>query len=272
MVLGCFTATFVAVGQAADNAAEAYGSELAELPDWTGIWGISEGLMFPGNAKTVFAEDPAQGMGGFSYGPIVGSTIVGVPYNDKYQAIFDEKVRLAREEFIIDDPLGNCMLPHGMPRVMGAAPGAMEFIITPRQTTFILNYMNQVRRIYTDGRPHPPEDESWPTVMGHSVGHWEGHTLVVDSVNMRASVFDRSGAPHSEKVHLMERITKIDDNTIRNEMIVEDAIAFTGPWEVTRYYKKRQGEFIDVEGIYCENQRNPIIDGNQTVVLPGDSE
>jgi hypothetical protein len=255
---------------AAENAAEAYGPDLKKLPDWTGVWGLTGGLLFPGNENSVFLDDPGGGEG-FTYGPLPGSYITGVPYNDEYQKKYDEIVRKAREEFIVDDPISGCQLPHGMPRAVGSVPGNVELIITPQQTTIIYGWMNQARRIYTDGRPHPSEDESWPMVMGHSIGHWEGHTLVVDTINMRESVFDRSGAPHSEAITLQERITRIDDDTLAFEMILTDPLAFTEPWELTRYYKKRQQAQINVEGIYCENQRNPIIDGKQTVILPGDT-
>lgn len=257
-------------GHAAGNAAEAYGPQLAELPDWTGVWGLTGGLLFPGHEFTVYPHDPAGGEG-FSYGPLPGSYITGVPYNETWQRRYDETVRLALEEHIVNDPIGGCQLPHGMPRVVGSGPGNMEIIITPQQTTMIWEWMNQIRRIYTDGRPHPPEEEYWPTVMGHSIGHWEGHTLVVDTAFMRENILDRSGAPHSDQIRLRERITRIDEQTLKFEMVLTDPLAFTGPWEVTRYYKKRQGEHINIEGLYCENQRNPLgEDGEHTAILPGD--
>ncbi len=272
--IGFFVVAMVAVSStlsAAETAAEAYGPQLSELPDWTGIWHLTEGLLFPGNDFIVYAEDPADGEG-FSYGPLPGSYITGVPYNDTYRELYDEKVRRAREEFFVDDPIAGCQLPHGMPRAMGAAPGNLEIIVTPQQTTMIFEWMNQVRRIYTDGRPHPPEEEAWPTVMGHSIGHWDGHTLVVDTVNMRANIFDRSGAPHSEQIHLMERITKIDESTIEVEMVLEDPVAFTESWRVTRVFRKDERPVVNVEGLYCENQRNPIGPTGHTATLPGDTQ
>ena len=254
----------------AENAAEAYGPELAELPDWTGVWNITGGLIFPGPEFAVYEEDPAGDDGGFSYGPLPGSYFTGAPYNEQYQGIYDERTRRAREEFIVADPVGGCMLPHGMPRMMGGAPGPTEIIVTPKQTWIIWDYMNELRRIYTDGRPHPPEEEAWPSVMGHSIGHWEGHTLVVDTVNMMEGIFDRTEAPHSDRVHLMERITKIDNDTLEIQMTIEDPVALTRPWQVTRYFRKIEDQQINIEGYYCDNQRNPIIDGNQSATLPGD--
>ena len=259
------------LANAADNAADAYGPELAKLPDWTGVWTPLEGITFPGPKFTVLAKDPAGGEGGFSYGPLPGSYITGVPYNAEYQKLYDDKVRRGAEEFYVDDPVGGCMLPHGMPRVMGGAPGPIEIVVTPQQTWMIWDYMNELRRIYTDGRSHPSGDDAWPTVMGHSIGHWEGATLVVDTVNMMAGQFDRTAAPHSDQVHLMERITKLADGRLEIQMVIEDAVMFTGLWHVTRYFGKHANQKLNVEGTYCDNQRNPHDDeGNQTATLPGE--
>jgi hypothetical protein len=261
----------VPAGRAAENLAEAYGPSLAELPDWSGVWTPADLILFPGRAQSVLMPDPAGDDGGFTYGPLPGSYITGVPYKPEYQALYDEKVRRGREEFYVDDPVGGCMLPHGMPRVLGGAPGPIEIVQTPKITYMIWDYMNELRRIYTDGRSHPPPEESWPTVMGHSIGHWEGQTLVVDTTNMMAGQFDRTGAPHSDQVRIKERITLLDDGRLEDKIIVEDPVMFTKPWEVTRYFRRADNQMINVEGTYCDNQRNPHDEtGNQTVTLPGE--
>jgi hypothetical protein len=255
----------------ADTLADAYGDQLAEMPDWTGIWTPIGGIMFPGPEHAVYAEDPAGDEGGLAFGPLPGSYITGVPYKPEYQTMYEEKVRRAAEEFYVDDPVGGCMLPHGMPRVMGGAPGPVEIVQTPKTTYMIWDYMNELRRIYTDGRPHPPPELSWPMVMGHSIGRWEGGTLVVDSRLMREGQFDRTGAPHSDQVHLMERITLLDDGRLEDRMVIEDPVMFTGPWNVTRYFRRIDDQSMMIEGTYCENQRNPYdAEGNQSAILPGD--
>jgi hypothetical protein len=107
-------------------------------------------------------------------------------------------------------------------------------------------------------------------VMGHSVGRWEGATLVVDTRLMREGQFDRTGAPHSDQVHLMERI-RMDDGRLRVDMVIEDPVTFTGPWRVTRYFARASDQQMMIEGTYCENQRNPFdAQGNQTATLPGE--
>jgi len=256
----------------AQSLADAYGDALEKIPDWSGIWNPVDGIMFPGPEHAVYAEDPAGDEGGLAFGPLPGSYITGVPYKPEYQAIYDAKVRRATEEFYVDDPVGGCMLPHGMPRVMGGAPGPVEIVQTPKVTYMIWDYMNELRRIHTDGRSQPPPEESWPMVMGHSVGHYEGDTLIVDTRNMREGQFDRTGAPHSDQVHLVERIRLLDDGRLEVNMVIEDPVMFTRPWNVTRYFARASDQEMMIEGTYCENQRNPYdAEGNQTAILPGDN-
>ncbi|MGD2168295.1 MAG: hypothetical protein PVF63_09320, partial [Gammaproteobacteria bacterium] len=186
----CFAFVAVANGQSAASLGEAWGETLADMPDWSGIWTLSDGIMFPGPEHAVYAEDPAGEDGGLAFGPLPGSYITGVPYKPEYQAIYDAKVERAAAEFYVDDPVGGCMLPHGMPRSMGGAPGPIEIVQTPKITYMIWDFMNETRRIYTDGRSHPDPDLSWPMVMGHSVGRWDDDTLIIDTRLMREGQFD----------------------------------------------------------------------------------
>jgi hypothetical protein len=85
------------------------------------------------------------------------------------------------------------------------------------------------RTIYMDGRSHPKD--LTPTYYGHSIGWWEGDTLVVDSVGFNESFWwDRRGVPHTEKLHFMERFTRTDNNNIRYEFTVDDPNVYTKPW------------------------------------------
>ena len=98
-----------------------------------------------------------------------------------------------------------------------------------------------------------------------------GETLVIDTRLMREGQFDRTGAPHSDQVHLMERIRMQEDGRLRVDMVIEDPVMFTGPWEVTRYFERVSDQQMMIEGTYCENQRNPFdAQGNQSATLPGE--
>ena len=255
---------------ASGTLAEAWGDKLDKLPDWTGAWGVIGCCTFPGKEFAVDTKNPSAGNGGFTYGELPGSYFTGAPYKPEYQKIYDARVKLAREQFKVYDPMGSCMVPHGMPRILGGGPGPTEFLVTPEQTTIIWDYMNEMRRIYTDGRPHPTAAAYPPTVMGHSIGHWEGDTLVVDTIHMMNGIYDRSGAPHSDQLHLTERIRRIPGNQIEFDITLEDPVMFTQPWKLKRFY--RFSGYRSMEGSYCENNRNPISEDGQTAVLGGEAQ
>ena len=221
---------------------------------WNGIWNVVGGLIFDAD-HAVLAKDPANGAG-FSYGPEGGSHFTGAPYNAKYQKIYDDTVKLAAKG-VVTDPMANCTLPHGMPRIMGGGPGPMELIVRPNQVWMLFDYMNESRRIYTDGRGHAKRDEAFPLTMAHSIGRWDGDTLVVDSTDMPEGIYDRTGAPHSDQVHLMERIRLVDADTLEDQMTIEDPVAFTKPWVVLRTYDLKPTWQI-AEYICEDNNRNPI--------------
>jgi hypothetical protein len=85
------------------------------------------------------------------------------------------------------------------------------------------------RVIYMDGRPHPKNLD--PEYTGHSIGRWEGDTFVVDTVGFNdGSWIEAEGLPHTEQLHLIERFTRTDFNTLKYEVTVDDPGAYTKPW------------------------------------------
>ena len=132
------------------------------------------------------------------------------------------------------DPNGLCLPPFG-PRLM-TTPYPMEILQMPRQKRIVMIYEGAAhiwRIIYMDGRPHPPAGTLTPTWLGHSVGHWEGDTLVVDVVGFNeGSWIDMGGKPHTNRLHLVERFTRTDLYTLRYEATIDDPGAYTAPWKV----------------------------------------
>jgi hypothetical protein len=238
--------------------------------DWTGVWRKTEGLVFDPKTATDPATDTGKpgGHAIFGVGPDARES---VPYNAKYQAVY-EKTLKDRHNLIDDDYISNCV-PYGFPRIVGGSPGPVEFIVTPKEVWIIDQYFQQIRRIYMDV-PHKPANERWPTFYGDSVGRWDGDTLVVDTVGSKAGYYDRTGAPYSDQTHSVERIRKLDDNTIEDQITIEDPVMLTKPWVVTRQYKKQPAS-MRMQEFYCTLNRNPIVIGkdgkpHQSVVLPGD--
>jgi hypothetical protein len=88
------------------------------------------------------------------------------------------------------------------------------------------------RVVYVDGRKHP--EDLIPTWTGHSIGWWEGDTLVVDAVGFNDKWwFDRRGTPHTEQLHVVERYTRLNYGQIRNNATLEDPGAFSRPVDLT---------------------------------------
>ena len=85
------------------------------------------------------------------------------------------------------------------------------------------------RTVYMDGRTHPANFS--PTFYGHSIGWWEGDTLVIDTVGYNEGFWmDRDGLPHTDKLHTVERLTRTDAAALKYELTVDDPGAYTKPW------------------------------------------
>jgi hypothetical protein len=132
------------------------------------------------------------------------------------------------------DPEGYC-LPPGGPRLM-ATPYPMEIIQLPEQKRIIMIFEGGThiwREIYMDGRPHPQGDALNPTYLGHSVGRWEGDTLVVDVVGFNEETWlDYYGHPHTDLLHVVEKFSRPNKNTLHYEATINDPGAYTKPWTV----------------------------------------
>lgn len=146
----------------------------------------------------------------------------------------------------------------GMPHMMGMLN--LEFIQTPKQITIILEEMHEVRRIYLDGRSRPG---NWdPSFDGYSVGHWEGDTLVVDTSALRDS--DGSNDWLGPNAQIVERISMINSNAIKDDFTVADPDRLTDVWKFERLLTRaKPGK--EMEEVVCENNRNlPDANGIQT--------
>jgi len=112
-------------------------------------------------------------------------------------------------------------------------PYGVEFVELPelqRMYIFDIGGPHTYRTIYMDGRTHPANLH--PSYYGHSIGWWEGDTLVVDTTGFNESFWiDRRGTPHTEKLRLQERFTRLNSLTIKYEVVAEDPGALTAPWK-----------------------------------------
>ena len=177
------------------------------------------------------------------------------PYVPEYAAKFKAAMEGRARGEEVNDPTSKC-LPPGMPRIM-VATYPLEILQNKNQVTIIAEWSSQVRRIFTDGRPHPDDDHLDPTFNGHSIGHWEGQTLVVDTVGIHGHTsFDATPLTHSDKMTVKERFHLINPNLIEDQITVTDPVAFTKPWVVTRTYARGAPNLQIMEYICEENNRD----------------
>ena len=127
------------------------------------------------------------------------------------------------------DPLAKCYMP-GVPRIM-YMQWPFQVLQTKDHVAMLFEWMLDYRLIYTNGSPHEPRVIPW---MGDSRGRWEGDTLVVDVANhSELTWFDKAGDFHSDALHVVERYTMLDRDTIRYEATIEDPKVFARPWKIS---------------------------------------
>jgi hypothetical protein len=149
-----------------------------------------------------------------------------VPLQDWARAL----VASRHEVFLSYEPHARCK-PSGGAREF-ITPYGLEVIDFPhleRAYIFDLGGPHTYRTIYMDGRGHP--EDLTPSYYGHSIGHWEGDTLVVDTVGFNERFWmNRDGLPHTDRMHLVERITRTDFDTLEYEITIDDPGAYTDTW------------------------------------------
>jgi len=195
-------------------------TQQGKTPDFNGVW------------RTI--TPPAA--------PREGTTLRWVPgpgelpsFKPDYQAMF-KKTQESRESGSEEtEPVARC-LPPGMPWFMFAEYG-LEIVQARDKIAFFSEWMDAYRRVFLDGRK-PPKD--WdPSYNGFSMGHWEGDTLVVDTVSLRDdTTLDKYGSPHSDATSIMERIRLSAPDVLEDKITVTDSKAFTKPWEFTLSYRR----------------------------------
>jgi len=207
---------------------------LNNLPDWGGVWVLARGRPSPGAAAPEQPKFKGE-------------------YLAHYQA-WQNEVRT--NNGVVRRETSNCM-PPGMPNMMGTGQYPVEFLFTPGRVTTLHEAWMQNRTIFTDGRPHPEDLEAG--IFGHSIGHWEGDTLVVDTIGIKPITELGPGMKHSAKLHIVERIhlTKEDPDQLVDEMTINDPEALEAPYHRTFTFK-RQRDWNLMEFVCAENDRNPV--------------
>ena len=162
----------------------------------------------------------------------------------------------AEEEAGRPFPVIDHCFPTGMPSYMLITHNAFELLMTPGRVTLLgEGDGNRLRRIYTDGRPHPADPD--PSFHGHSVGHWEGQALVVDTVALFPQAYlavnEAVGLPNNGDMHIIERFHLLDADTLADDLEITANKLLAKPWKTTRkYLRQRAQKYEIVEGV-CES-------------------
>jgi hypothetical protein len=248
----------------------------AVMPDWSGQW------------ENVGATPDATGGFNQSLNQVLTQMQWSPPNKPNVQAKVDKIVAMERKRLEAvargEDPGGAVRAcTFGYPGLMLDTPLMFEILPTPKETTLIFS-SREIRHVYTDGRPHTPKDELWATPWGDSIGHWEGQTLIIDTIAVKSPFGPESeGVPVlafgdvegeqtitilSPQAHFIERIRMIDKDHLEDQMTVIDPTNFTEPWHVSRTYE-RVGHINRMVYEDCEGEeRNPIVNGHFTLAPP----
>jgi hypothetical protein len=207
--------------------------------DLTGVWWVTQ----------------PEGAGGFKPDP---------PLKPAAAAVLEEVQRKRASGLNFRDKTGTCA-PPGLPLIMTRVY-PVQIIQQAKVITMIYEYQNAVRWIWIDGREHPKGEDLIPTYYGHSIGHWEGATLIVDTVGMSTDPDIQPGVPHTDQLHIVERI-KLTPEGFVTDITMTDPSILERPWVTAKHYKKSDAE---VQEYVCE-QNNYAVD-DKGVLQPVDPQ
>jgi hypothetical protein len=211
-------------------------------PDFTGVWGIYRGGR---------GADP-------KFAPPAPSPLVLKPeYAKPYEARRALEAEAAKRGEQLANPSIECK-PYGVPAMMSVAIYPVEFIQTRNQVTIVAEAFSEVRRIYLD-RPQAKIEDVAPGYYGRSVGHWEGDTLVSDTIGIKTSVSVYRGIPHSNQIHIAERFRLLAPDILDDQITIEDPVTLEKPVTYTVAYKRMQKDYEMVEFV-CDNNREYVDD------------
>ena len=204
--LDLYTALKVAAGGGKQS------PSFTQLPDWSGLWIVAGGGAF--------------------FGPGAGG--VGPKLTPAAAAMVKQGAELEAKGIVYDENLSECG-PPGFPRWL-IIPFLREFIVRPEQTWLSSETVNNVRRIYTDGRDHPPVEDRYPLYYGDSIGFWDGQKLVIHTNQLMARSMGRGQPDQSEQIETVEVWEKVDSRTIKADVWIYDPTIYVEPWYLQRRY------------------------------------
>jgi hypothetical protein len=157
------------------------------------------------------------------------------------------------------DYTGHC-LPFGLLRSINVGGYPIQIMQNDDYLAFLFEQNTWFNVVYMDGRPHPKDLD--PTWFGHSIGKWNGDTLVIDTVGFNGKTrLDTVGHPHSDQMHVIQRLTPVDVDHITYEVTVDDPKYYTKPWTNTRtFWRLPKGQ--ELLEYSCEENNRDLTQGH----------
>lgn len=215
-------------------------------PDLSGVWAVGR-RSFKGDVAHITPENDEADE--FTY---LHSPYPMQPWaEDKFNYNRDPKSPYLSGRTDLNPSYANCA-PHG-PTVQWLFSAPFEIIQSPKRVLIIFEQNHEMRQIWTDGREQVPAD--WGhTWMGHSVGHWEGDTLVIDTIGLNDLTWlDHAGHVHSDALHLVERLQRVDHDNLMLNITFDDPKTFTKPFSSRRRFQLKPNMELE-EDTLCEDR------------------
>jgi hypothetical protein len=233
----------------------AYAIDESKYPDWAGQWRLGPPTRWDPSKPPGRAQQP--------------------PLTPEYQAIFEASLADQATGGQGADPTYTC-IPDGMPRAMNVV-FPMEIVVLPKITYIMIEYLSMLRRIYTDGRNWPKDQE--PAFMGYSIGRWideEGsgryNLLEVETRNMKGPrAFEPSGIPlHSDNETIVRERLYLDkaNPDVLNDDVTTIDHALTRPWTVHKRYRRERNP-VWIEAV-CSEANPHLRIGKENYMLSAD--
>ena len=231
-------ALYEALKQAARGDTALTWQQMAEAPyDWSGVY--------------------TRTKGGIQYDP---DLTPGTPLSAKLTPAGQQAVKTKADQIARTggeyDPISDCR-PPGTPRWF-TEPFLHEFIVTPAQTWLINEMVNDVRRVYTDGRAHTSEEDAYPSWNGDTIGFWDGDMLVAHTKYLMPGQYQRGVQPnYSEHTTVVERWRKVDAKTLQADVWVFDPIHLAEPWYTRQGWTRLTNDDHQLRLRYWDCRENP---------------
>ena len=219
-----FAVAMLAAAQVVSAASGAAAGAAKNLPELSGIWQV---VGYERSIRTVDGKMP--------------------PLRPEAKKVYEQNLVALKQPKPRQD-MTRCV-PPGTPRVLWA-PFPIQIVQTTRKVFWLHEYQHLIRHVYMD-EALPKLEDMDPSFMGESVGHWDGDTLVIETIGFNGkTTLDRDGMPHSDQMRVTERVRLIDGGKhLEDRVTIDDPKTFTAPWTARVVFERKPG--VELQEYHC---------------------